>query len=272
MGVPMSIKAVKSAYTLIELLTVLSVVSTILSILMPILRSVRLQAGNIVCRSNLKQNSYLLSVYSADNDGCWPPTDYPSHTNQFYKINSQNIHGPVYYLWRAGYLTEPKTWYCPLGADKFEDNWQQGSSGKIKPNVNGAVSGYQYRMFFVCNWPRRLKCSSRKIMRKPSNFGILRPDNHNNLAVWVDSFDSGLQGERTGHRVSKKWNVLFNDSAVISRYDINNIIPHLDLSYLQTGDWRVALPDGKKDDSHNEAFLWHFFDTGSWTLNDKNPL
>jgi prepilin-type N-terminal cleavage/methylation domain-containing protein len=271
MGVPMSIKAIKSAYTLIELLIVLSIVSAILSILLSVLSSARQQARNIVCRSNLKQNSYLLSTYSADNYGRWPRTDYPSHTNQFYLINSQNIHSPIYYLWRAGYLIEPKTWYCPSGADKIEDNWQQGSSGKIEPYGNGAVSSYQYRMFFVCNWPSRLNSLSR-IMRKPSNFGILKPDNHRNLAVWVDSFDSEPQGKQSGHRLSRKWNVLFNDSAVISRNDSENIISRLDLSYSHSGDWRVALPDGKKDDSHNEAFLWHFFDTGSWTFNDKKPL
>ncbi|MDD5135701.1 MAG: type II secretion system protein [Phycisphaerae bacterium] len=266
----MSIKAVKSAYTLIELLTVLSIISSVLSILMLILRSVRLQAENTVCRYNLKQNFYLLSLYSTDNNGCWPRTDYPFHTNQFYRINSQNMHGPVYYLWRAGYLANPKTWYCPLSPDRFEYNWQQDSS--IRPNITGAASSYQYRMFFVCNWPSRLISTSRKIKQKPANSGILRPDNHYDLAVWVDSFDNNSSSKHSWHRITRKWNVLFNDSSVISRRDIDNIIPHLDMSYWHSGDWRINLPNGKKDDCHNEAFLWHFFDTGSWVFNGKEPL
>jgi prepilin-type N-terminal cleavage/methylation domain-containing protein len=258
-----------SAFTLIELLTVLVIAAILLAILLPAMSRAREQARSISCRSNLKQNFYILSMYSSDNSGRWPRTDYPSHTNQFYRINSQTTHGPIYYLWLAGYLKTPETWYCPSGTDKFEDSWH--SSGKSEPDEKSAFSGYQYRMFFACNWPNRLNTSSPRF-QKPANFGVLKPDNHSNLAVWVDAFGCAKPGRKTNHSLTKRWNVLFNDSAVISRIDNENFMPLLDLTFGQAGDWRVPLPNGGGDDSHNVAFVWHFFDSGNWAFNGKNPV
>jgi prepilin-type N-terminal cleavage/methylation domain-containing protein len=266
----MSVRVSDSAYTLIELLAVLCIAAIVLSILLPAMNRAREQARNISCKSNLKQNFYVLSMYSSDNNGCWPKTDYPCHTNQFYQISSQTTHGPIYYLWLAGYLKTPETWYCPSGIDKFEDNWHSGSNGKLEPAEKSAFSGYQYRMFFACNWPNRLNISTMRFQR-PANFGMLKPDNHRNLAVWVDAFGCEKLGRKANHSLTKLWNVLFNDSAVRARKDNDNFMPLLDLTFIQAGDWRVPLPNGRGDDCHNVAFVWNFFDNESWTLNDKNP-
>ena len=126
-------------------------------------------------------------------------------------------------------------------------------------------------MFFACNWPSRLNKLSQRF-QKPANFGVLKPDNHRNLAVWVDAFGCEKPGRKANHSLTKRWNVLFNDSAVISRTDNDNFMPLLDLTFIQAGDWRVALPDDRSDDCHNVAFVWHFFDNGSWTFNGKNPV
>src|SRR4030042_498420 len=127
-------RVVKSAFSLAELLTVLSVISFLLSFLLPCLRKAREQARVIVCASNMKNNYYLLSTYSSDYNGDWPKTDYSYDTNQFYRIGSPSIHGPIYYLWRSGYLAKPQTWYCPSGEDNLEDNWPKNNNGVLVPS------------------------------------------------------------------------------------------------------------------------------------------
>jgi prepilin-type N-terminal cleavage/methylation domain-containing protein len=263
-------KTTKSAFTLIELLVVLSIILLLLSILLPCFRRAREHARNLICRYNLKQNYYELSTYAYDYSGSWPKTDSPYHTNQFYKINSSSTHGPIYYLWRSRYLTNPDTWYCPSGIDKAEDNWSE-TDGVLKPKENSAVSGYQYRMFFAYNWPDVRKAAIQKT-RDSELLGYLRPAQHSNLAVWVDAFGFGPPGRQMNHSISNSWNVLFNDSAVKAVQDKKNIIGQLDLAWWQAGDWRIPLADGRKDDCHNVAVLWNFFDTDSWPADDKTSV
>jgi len=55
-------------FTLIELLVVISIIALLLSILMPALSKVKEKARAIVCRSNLKQISQAMIMYSVEHD------------------------------------------------------------------------------------------------------------------------------------------------------------------------------------------------------------
>ncbi|MCD4832004.1 MAG: type II secretion system GspH family protein [Anaerohalosphaeraceae bacterium] len=256
------------AFTLIELLVVISIISVLLALLMPVLSSARSRARLVVCASNLHQNYISLDTYAKENNDCWPRTDYGSHTNQFYRINSPDVHGPLYYLWLAGFVEEPKTWYCPGSSEKPEQTWQQNGNGNYKPVSSMHGAGYQFRMrlaFYNSSGRKTVYKSA----RKKNCYGQLRPDNFRKLVLWSDAF--GHSENRIINHKTGQWNVLFNDSSVKTRDDKRNIIPQLNLSWSQAGDWRLLLPNGKKDSYRHMAFLWHFFDKNSWEIENKSP-
>jgi len=60
------------AFTLIELLVVIAIIALLLAVVMPALRLAKRQAQAIICRSNLKQWSFVFLFYAEDNDGSFP--------------------------------------------------------------------------------------------------------------------------------------------------------------------------------------------------------
>jgi len=248
----------------VEVLVVISTIILLLSILLPVCGRARRQAKLITCRLRLRQNYLSLDTYAASYDGYWPKVDYNCHTDRFFAIASPQCHGPLYYLWLAGFVSAPQSWYCPAGKVRFCDNWQRDNQ-RWQPRV-GAQAGYQYRMRFAYYWPGSL-CTAAHRPKSPSS-GHLRPADHRALATWVDAFGSG-SGSGSGHH--NNWNVLYNDGCVKNLYDNRKIIPGLDLSWHQAGDWRIELAPGVPDSIHNVAFLWHFFDGRGFTFDGKTP-
>ena len=59
----------KKGFTLIELLVVISIIALLLAILMPALGKVKEKGREVMCRSNLKQWSYVFHLYANDNYG-----------------------------------------------------------------------------------------------------------------------------------------------------------------------------------------------------------
>jgi prepilin-type N-terminal cleavage/methylation domain-containing protein/prepilin-type processing-associated H-X9-DG protein len=60
------------AFTLVELLVVISIIAMLLAVLMPALSKARNQAQMVVCLTNMKQVSTLVSLYQVDNSGAVP--------------------------------------------------------------------------------------------------------------------------------------------------------------------------------------------------------
>ena len=59
----------KRGFTLIELLVVISIIAMLLAILMPALGKVKEKAREVMCRSSLKQWSYVFYLYANDHGG-----------------------------------------------------------------------------------------------------------------------------------------------------------------------------------------------------------
>ena len=59
-------------FTLIELLVVIAIIALLMAILMPALQRSRMQARNILCKSNLKSYGLVMRLYTADWDDGLP--------------------------------------------------------------------------------------------------------------------------------------------------------------------------------------------------------
>ena len=63
-------------FTLIELMVVVAIIGILLSFLLPMLGKARATARQAVCASNLKQMYYGALLYSENNKGYYPATNY----------------------------------------------------------------------------------------------------------------------------------------------------------------------------------------------------
>ena len=65
----------QNAFTLIELLVVISVIVLLIALLLPALQKARNQARAAVCQAKLRQWGAILSLYTEENQGCFPCYD-----------------------------------------------------------------------------------------------------------------------------------------------------------------------------------------------------
>ncbi len=244
--------ALVMGFTLIELLVVVAIIAVLVAILLPALQAARELSNVAVCGSNLRQNGLAMTSYALDHNGLYPRTDYGHHTYQFQTINAAGVQGPLFYLWQAGYVPQPRTWYCPTSPVLFEDpnpsdaipegNWEYISWYDRYQPAWTACSSYQYRM--------RLAYHAR-----PDH--CLRPDDYSPIAVYVDLFGTQGAGQLTPNHQSMHWNALFTDGSVQTRKDSDSWIMSLDLSWYTAGDYLSPVPG---DPQRNVALVWWWLD------------
>jgi prepilin-type N-terminal cleavage/methylation domain-containing protein/prepilin-type processing-associated H-X9-DG protein len=73
---PMRSEKRTSAFTLIELLVVIGIIAVLMAILIPVVEKVRESAMKSNCASNLRQVGQALGIYSNENHGDYPRTNY----------------------------------------------------------------------------------------------------------------------------------------------------------------------------------------------------
>ena len=106
----MYFKNTKKGFTLIELLVVIAVIALLMSVMVPALRKAKEKAKQVTCSSNLRQIALGLVAYAQNNNDCIPENavGFPYDMNGGY--------GPwrgMGLLYIRGYISEPKTFYCP---------------------------------------------------------------------------------------------------------------------------------------------------------------
>jgi len=84
----------KRGFTLIELLVVIAIISALTAIGLPVMRRVREQAGETVCRSNLRQMALMVKTYGNDHDGLLPPPGYIYHSRESFSDDWTKVYLP----------------------------------------------------------------------------------------------------------------------------------------------------------------------------------
>jgi len=124
----------QKGFTLIELLVVIAIIAVLMAVLLPGLQSARMQAKNVICKTNLKSYGLVMQLYTADFDNRLPESFYGIYSPQTISKASGlaggwNPSAPAQYdLVPDGtyipYLRDNvKSNICPIFQDIYRQKW-----------------------------------------------------------------------------------------------------------------------------------------------------
>lgn len=136
-------------FTLIELLVVISIIAVLMAIMMPALRSARMQAQSLVCRTQLRDIGNAIRLYIADNNGKLPssaasPSETVGYSDQRHADSQHRWYSRINKYYNK---TSEGTGQSALEAYDF-DHYRCPSMQK-KWKGEGGSGIYGYNKFFV---------------------------------------------------------------------------------------------------------------------------
>lgn len=129
-------------FTLIELLVVVAIIATLVALLLPALHGVRQEAGDVVCRTSLRQIMVMHATASGSNKDRWAndlePDTLLAHwvfgdTDAAADATLEQTYywlGPLSTLGMVSRFEDPQGLSCPIALhneqDRLDPNWQFG--------------------------------------------------------------------------------------------------------------------------------------------------
>lgn len=135
----------REAFTLVELLVVIAIIALLMSILLPALTRVRMQAKEVICRSNLRQWGLIFAMYTANYDGYFQEGWGTGVSDSNWWMDAV----------RRDYMNYPEIRFCPAtNEDKsvddghvnfgiWNDTWL-GNENRGSYGINGWVENRPY--------------------------------------------------------------------------------------------------------------------------------
>lgn len=117
----------KKAFTLVELLVVIGIIALLMAISLPVMRRVKEQGAETICRSNLRQMAISVKTYAGDHDQLFPPPRYIYHSAESFDRSK----------W-------PDYWFCcrwhdaRIGLDSTLLHEHPELQGALQPYLGGA--------------------------------------------------------------------------------------------------------------------------------------
>lgn len=144
-------RAVRPAYSLVDVLVSLAVIGVLVSLLFPSLAGARETARRVVCSSNMRQHALALAMYADDRRNALPVssfeakrgTDGRPQDTMVVRLEQSAQWDGLGVLFQDGYLDAPKVFYCPSHKgdhpfSRYAGAWYNIDGGQI-------VVNYQYR-------------------------------------------------------------------------------------------------------------------------------
>jgi prepilin-type N-terminal cleavage/methylation domain-containing protein len=105
----------RTAFTLIELLVVIAIIAVLMSILMPALQKVRLQAQDVIDKSNQHQFALIWKLYTDEHDGLFPERGGGYDCDQVAMAAWPTV------IWEYMPSTDPEMWLCPAATKRLDE-------------------------------------------------------------------------------------------------------------------------------------------------------
>lgn len=123
-------------FTLIELLVVIAIIGILASILLPSLAMAREKTKRAVCKSNMRQSGYAMTIYADENDGQLAGDRSSNTIKQLGKIKKTTREAlePFFDTWA---ITDCPNYQDPTYANQ-KTNYQDPQAVKLGMNYHGA--------------------------------------------------------------------------------------------------------------------------------------
>ncbi len=108
---------------MVELLVVVAIIVVLAAILLPVLSRAKFKAREVICISNLRENSMGLMLYADDFNGAYP---HRQQVNGFYPysgLSDDNSSENDYHELIPDYIPLGETYKCPLIGADWRDEW-----------------------------------------------------------------------------------------------------------------------------------------------------